>query len=151
MNIQRTPQPMDILLYSAESLVDVLVRMGTLSSFDHVAIALSDTEMIEALPGGVVVSPIRQNPVICRYDIQDTSKIPQYVETIKQYVGYQYGFIADAFAAIGMNYEAPHQIECAQLAIHAITMMGFTAPKIPTPQHIFNSALDNGAVAFRPS
>ena len=142
-------EAMDILLYSSESIVDMVVRLGTLSTFNHVAVAVSELEMIEALPGGVRLSPIRPGAIACRL-MHNIEKNDEYVSTLKKYIGYQYGLIADAFAGLGMSVEIPHQLECAQLGGHALSIMGYKSPTPPTPQQLFVTALEEGGIAFSP-
>jgi hypothetical protein len=102
----------DVLLYTGSSAVDVLVRVVTASTFDHVATALGDGTMLEALPGGVRVSAVR-TPVMWLAGPGWTAAC----DSVKAAsVGKPYGYLNDLAAAFGGGTLDEGEIECAQLA-----------------------------------
>ena len=122
----------DILLYSSSGIVDDIVRAVTLSTFDHVAVAMSDTTMIEALPGGVRLDDIRF-PVfwLAGAGWNDAAE-----SVATGAVGEAYGYINDIFAGLRSTFDVPGEVECAQLAGEILACMGIVL-KQKTPAGVF--------------
>jgi len=57
------PQPGDFLLTDIDGLVGVGITIGQIilgdsSPFEHAALVISETEVVEAMPGGAIISPL---------------------------------------------------------------------------------------------
>lgn len=69
-----------------------LIRLGTMSRWNHAVIAISDTELVEATPRGVIISQISEYPLIAwnqHEDIKDRQLIADYAKSL---VSEPYGF-----------------------------------------------------------
>ena len=129
----------DILLYSSSGAVDLLVRLATASTFDHVAIALGDGTMLEALPGGVRVSPVRYGVLWMSGAGWNASA----QAVMDASVGKPYGWLNDLAAAFGVGTVDKGEVECAQLANSVLRAMGVkTAGN--TPQDVFWAVAQRG-------
>ncbi|AXH67312.1 peptidase [Streptomyces phage Wofford] len=135
-----TPKPGDIGLTRIGGLTGVLVGLGQFiirdaSRYTHVFVVLDDDTVLEAMPGGAIISPLSKyagttkygSPVAAYLDIKLTAEQrTRIVEEARQLVGTPYSFldyVALALERFGLswkrleNYVAStkHMI-CSQLA-----------------------------------
>ncbi|MHB2040109.1 MAG: hypothetical protein ACYCPX_12725 [Acidiferrobacteraceae bacterium] len=124
-----------VLFYSGDSLPEEVTRAVTRSYFGHVAWAFSATEMIEALPGGVRISPIRKPTWAVRMPSVD-------VKLLQPFVGKPYDWWTDILAGMDITPKPesnPHELNCATLVSHIIRMIQPAFPYEDTPQHVLDA------------
>ena len=87
-----------------------LIQLGTLSYFNHTGVLDENLSLIEAQPGGVVVTPAsewqkRDDWVVSRIKLSDEESA-QIVSCAKSYIGTPYGWldiVALALVALGIR------------------------------------------------
>ena len=127
----------DILLYSGETPVDDLIRVVTMSSFNHVAVALPDGKMVEALPGGVVIKPITEMGESVWHVATELPWSPAATAFVKSVVGESYSYLNDLLAGLGYPPITDKEWECAELASKILNILGVPLPKLSdTPQEV---------------
>jgi uncharacterized protein YycO len=125
-----TPQVGDVLFCSHPSFTDSVIRWRTLSKFSHVAVCVSPTEVIDALPkGGVKRRPIQQhleyNWVLCRphvplNDIQQRDL----VGWLDSKVGLGYDFWGILGFGWNASTEMPTRYFCSEIVFRAFESIG---------------------------
>jgi cell wall-associated NlpC family hydrolase len=143
-----TPRPGDIGLTRIGGLTGVLVGLGQFimrdaSRYTHVFVVLNDNELIEAMPGGAIISPLEKyagttkygSPVAAYLDIKLTDQQrASIVENARQLEGVPYSFldyVALALERLGIKWKwlenyvtsTKHMI-CSQLADEAYKRAG---------------------------
>lgn len=129
----------DVFLYSGKTLVDDVIRVATLSDFNHVAVALpGGTTMVEALPGGVRVAPITEMGEIGVWHVQTGLEwTPGASAFVKSVVGESYSYLNDLLAGLGYPPATEKEWECAQLAAKILGILGVALPTVcDTPQEV---------------
>lgn len=148
-----TPRPGDIGLTRIGGLTGVLVGLGQFimrdaSRYSHVFVVLSETEIIEAMPGGAIISPLSKYDGTTKYGspnavyldlLLTNQQRAAIVENARQLEGTPYSFldyIALALERLGFKWNwlekyvasTEHMI-CSQLADEACKRAGV---------HLFN-------------
>ncbi len=132
-----TYSPGDILLYkeSPHNLVDEAIELVTCSQYVHIAIAVSDHQKIEALSGGVIVSPLANTHPASVWSYMATIKdydrnsLNMAVYWLQSMIGQPYGF-ADDFNAVlealnfNMSLDAGNHFDCSSLAAEFLMKAG---------------------------
>ncbi|QDH93995.1 peptidase [Streptomyces phage Evy] len=143
-----TPRPGDIGLTRIGGLTGVLVGLGQFilrdaSRYTHVFVVLSETEVIEAMPGGAIISPLDKyagttkygSPLAAYLDIKLTPEQREaIVREARQLEGVPYSFldyVALALERVGLHWKwiesrvtsSKHMI-CSQLADEAYKRAG---------------------------
>lgn len=129
----------DLLLYSGQTLVDDVIRVVTLSDFNHVAIVMPDCQsMVEALPGGVRVAPITEMGETGVWHVQTGLEwTPTASAFVKSVIGEPYSYLNDLLAGLGYPAATEKEWECAQLAAKILGILGVSLPEAcDTPQKV---------------
>lgn len=128
----------DLLLYSGDTLVDDVIRVVTLSDFNHVAVVMPDCQtMVEALPGGVRVAPITEMSEQAWHVATELTWNPAASAFVKSVVGESYSYLNDLLAGLGYAPATEKQWECAQLAAKILGILGVSLPEAcDTPQKV---------------
>lgn len=121
----------DILFYGSGngSLEDQVIAAWTNSPYVHVAVAVSDTEMVQALSGGVNKAPIHTPDAMWSYQEHIAGgNLQRGIEWIKAQVGSSYGFI-DIFDAVVERFEkgvtlVGDHYDCSALAAEFLIQCG---------------------------
>ena len=128
----------DLLLYSGETLVDDVIRVVTLSDFNHVAVVMPDCQtMVEALPGGVRVAPITEMSEQAWHVATELTWNPAASAFVKSVIGEPYSYLNDLLAGLGYPAATEKEWECAQLAAKILGILGVSLPEAcDTPQKV---------------
>ena len=129
--------PGDIFLYSGTSLVDDIIRVGTLSTFNHVAVVMPGSQsLVQALPEGVGIAPLgNKGPAwhvsTCLAWSHAASAF------VKSVVGEPYSYLNDLVAGLGFGPITDSAWECAQLGAKILSILGCDIGKdCDTPQKV---------------
>ena len=145
----------DVLLYSGKTLVDDVIRVVTLSDFNHVAIVMPDCQtMVEALPGGVVVKPITEMGETGVWHVSTEMTWNASASAfVKSVLGEPYSYLNDLLAGLGYPPATEKEWECAQLAAKILRILGMPLPTIcDTPQEVAMACAKKGCLfQFLPS
>jgi hypothetical protein len=138
-----TPRPGDIGLTRIGGIVGVLIGLGQFimrdaSRYSHVFVVLNDNEVIEAMPGGAIISPLEKyagttkygSPLAVYLDIKLTDEQrASIVENARQLEGTPYSFLDYAALALerfGIKWKwvenyvtSSNHMICSQLADEA--------------------------------
>ena len=139
-------KPGDVLLWTGDSALDDVVRLGTLSSFDHVGMVQPEGLTIEALPGGVQANPLAGR-LPCLVVSRGNGSWPQGVAAfVKATVGEPYSYLNDLMAALQLPAVTDTEWECAQLTLKLLRLLGEQPPAdLPnTPQAVFQWLMFQG-------
>jgi hypothetical protein len=126
----------DILLYYGLSLSDYLIQSATHGPYSHVAIAISDTDCIEAISHGVCLNSIRQpNKIIRIGNMLEPSRRDYAVQWLMRQVEKECSYVAivaDFIKAVlpkqlsGTPFlVAPSHFDCSQLATQFLIVAGY--------------------------
>lgn len=123
------PLPGDVLLWRGGEALDLLVRIGTASDYDHIGIVQPGNLTLEALPGGV-----QANPITARYPFFLVSRNKNdwngaATALAKVSVGVtEYSYLNDIAAAFGAQPFTDKEVQCAQLVKHVLQLLGEPIP-----------------------
>lgn len=130
-------RPGDVLLFEGDTLTDDVIRLGTRSTWNHVAVVTDQPRvMVEALPGGVRLAPI---PTKGPYWVVVAQALwgPATSAFCRAVVGEPYSYLNDLVAGLGLAPLTTQAWECAQLAAQILRTMGWTVPSdCDTPQKV---------------
>lgn len=142
------PVPGDVLFWTGTSLLDSLVRLGTLSTFDHVGVVQPGNLTFEALPGGVQASPLATRGPYYLLSRNQPGWPAPLAAFVKATVGEEYSYLNDLMAAVGAGPVTSQEWQCAQLTIHVLKMLGEPVPPNLdiTPQAVLEWLMNRGYV-----
>lgn len=146
VSINLSPRPGDIVLFQGDTIVDDIIRLGTRSTWNHVATIMPSGEMVQALPQGVIVAPVASRGP---YWLVQTGTTWSSAASalVKATVGEPYSYLNDLLAGLGLPPATTKAWECAQLAAALLRAMGWKlASDCDTPQKIAMACAERGAL-----
>lgn len=91
----RTPQPGDYGVVSTNGIIARAIQFSTRSRQNHALIYVGNNQVIEARPGGVVVSPLKEyDEILWNFDDHlDPTLGQRIVDSAKTHIGEPYGYL----------------------------------------------------------
>ena len=132
-----------VAFYSGDSMIDWLVRTATRSLVDHVSFCINDLEMIEALPGGVKISPQRLPCYVI--DLVSVINLASLSSIIAPLKNLSYSWIDDLQAGIGIDHTLPsdHALNCSMLVSLILRKCGARLPYATSPEILLKELLSS--------
>lgn len=89
------PRPGDYGVVKTNGWIGFLIRLGTMSRWNHTFIYIGDGKIIEANPTGVAISPVTKYPLIAwnQHEKLTAKQRKRIVKEAQHLVGHVYGFL----------------------------------------------------------